>query len=237
MAMTHEVHSNESPATPSAHEVRTMVEREHPPAPDAPPEGGVGAGGDPLIVALPIFAVGSLALGVTLIGALPAVTLGSVIPIVLLGTGLFLGVVTVWAAALGQTMVAGITGTFSGFWLSLGALLLGLTHNWYGIAGTNAAAVSGTQELFFIAWGCLFLFLLIPVLRLPAIYPAIVGLVVVALALGAASAHTGNATLLKVAGYVVLVFAFLGFCAFVNVGLTAMGAKRPLPPIGAPLMS
>ena len=231
--MTHEVHGNEAPPTPTAHEVRTMVEREHPDEAAAPQ---ASAGGDPLIVALPIFAVGSLALGVALIGALPTVTLGSVIPIVLLGTGLYLGVVTVWAAALGQTIVAGITGTFSGFWLSLGALLLGLTHNWYGIPATNAGAVAGTEELFFIAWACLFLFLLIPVLRLPAVYPAVVGLVVAALALGAASAATGNAGLLKAAGYVILVFAFLGFCAFVNVGLTAMGAKRPFPPLGPPIV-
>ncbi|KAA9150416.1 hypothetical protein FPZ12_041200 [Amycolatopsis acidicola] len=189
----------------------------------------VGAGGDPLIIGLPIFAVGSLALGMALIGVIPATALGAVVPIVLLGTGLFLLVVTVWAALLAQTMVAGITGTFSGFWLSLGALLLGLQHSWYGVA---ADQVAGAQELFFIAWGCLFVFLLVPCLRLPAVYPAVVALVVAACALAAASAHTGDANLLKVAGYVILVFALLGFLAFVNVALTAMGAKRPFPPLG-----
>jgi hypothetical protein len=226
-----QVQSNQAPATPTHHEVRSMVEHE---APAEPTGVVVGAGGDPLIIGLPIFAVGSLALGMVLVGFLPATALGAVVPIVLAGTGLYLGVVTVWAALLGQTIVAGITGTFSGFWLSLGVLLLGLTHNWYGITAAQAA---GTQELFFIAWGCLFFFLLIPVLRLPAIYPAVVGLVVVALALSAASAHTGNANLLKAAGYVILVFSFLGFCAFVNVGLTAMGAKRPFPPLGPTVIS
>ncbi|MBK1785958.1 GPR1/FUN34/YaaH family transporter [Prauserella cavernicola] len=208
-----------------------------PSAPAEPTPTGVvvGAGGDPLIVGLPIFAVGSLVLGVVLIGAvLPATALGAVVPIVLAATGLFLVVVTVWAAMLGQSMVAGITGTFAGFWLSLGALLLGLQHNWYGIA---ADQVAGTQEIFFIAWGALFLFLLIPSLRLPAIYPAIVLLVVAALGLAAASAHTGNTTVLEIAGYFVLGFAFLGFCAFVNVALTASGAKRAFPPIGKPIMS
>lgn len=219
-----QLQSNEVPATPSHHEVRAMVERE-----EAPAGIVVGAGGDPLIIGLPIFAVGSLALGMALIGVVPATALGAVVPIVMFGTGLYLAVVTVWAALLAQTIVAGITGTFSGFWLSLGALLLGLTHNWYGVTAAQAGAA---EELFFIAWGCLFLFLLVPCLRLPAVYPAVVALVVAACALAAASIHTGNSELLTIAGYVILTFAFLGFCAFVNVGLTAMGAKRPFPPLG-----
>ncbi|TNC24866.1 GPR1/FUN34/YaaH family transporter [Amycolatopsis alkalitolerans] len=222
-----QLQSNQAPATPTHHEVREMVERQ------GPTDIVVGAGGDPLIVGLPIFAVGSLALGMALIGVVPATALGAVIPIVLLGTGLFLTIVTVWAALLAQTMVAGITGTFAGFWLSFGALLLGLGHNWYGI---GAADVAATQTLFFIAWGSLFLFLLVPCLRLPMVYPAVVALVVVTLALAAAGARTGDANLMKTAGYVVLVFTLLGFGAFVNVALTAMGAKRPFPPLGRPLI-
>lgn len=214
--------------TPTSHEVRTMVEREA--APAGPTGVVVGAGGDPLIIGLPIFAVGSLTLGVALIDVLvPAAALGAIVPIVVFGTGILLMLVTVWAALLAQTMVAGITGTFAGFWLSLGALLVGLNHNWYGVTAEQAG---GAQELFFIAWGCLFLFLLVPCLRLPAVYPAVVALVVAALALAAAAVHTGNTDLLTAAGYVILVFAFLGFCAFVNVALTAMGAKRPFPPLG-----
>ena len=203
--------------------------------PKAEPTGVVvGAGGDPLIVGLPIFAVGSLALGMSLTGLLPVGALGAVVPIITLATGLYLVISTVWAAMLGQTIVAGIFGTFSGFWLSLGGMLLGLQNGWYGIP---AAQVVATQEMFFIAWGCLFTFLLIPCLRLPAIYPLIVGLVVAALAFGAAGLHTGVTGLLDIAGYIILAFAFLGFCAFVNVGLTSMGAKKPWPPLGKPVIS
>src|SRR5882757_10329617 len=165
---------DESPATPTHHEVRDMVERSAE-APPAPTGVHVGAGGDPLIVALPIFAVGSVALGMALVGVVDATALGAVIPIIMFGTGLYLMIVTFWAALLGQSIVAGITGTFSGFWLSLGALLLGLEHNWYAIAATQ---VGPTEELFFIAWGCLFVFLLIPCLLLPAVYPLVVALVV-----------------------------------------------------------
>jgi hypothetical protein len=218
-----QLQSNEVPATPTAHEVRTIVER------PGPTGIVVGAGGDPLIVGLPIFAVSSLALGMALVGVVPATALGAVVSIMVFATGLFLTVVTVWAALLAQTMVAGITGTFAGFWLSFGALLLGLGHNWYGVATADVAA---TQGLFFIAWGCLFLFLLVPCLRLPAVYPAVVALVVATLALAAAGAKTGDVGLLKSAGYVLLVVSLLGFCAFLNVALTAMGAKRPFPPLG-----
>lgn len=215
------------------HEARAIVERALPAEPPAPTGVVVGAGGDPLIVGLPIFAVGSLALGMALMGFVPATALGAVVPIIVLGTGLYQLVVTAWSAILGQSIVAGIFGTFSGFWLSLGALLVGLQHGWYGIP---AASVGSAEEMFFICWGCLFAFLLIPCLRLPAMYPTIVALVVAALALAAAAVHTGVTELLAVAGYVILTFAFLGFCAFVNVGLTAMGARKPFPPLGRPVL-
>lgn len=224
-----------APNAPTAPEVRNLVEGP-PAAPAAVPAPTgvlVGAGGDPLIVGLPIFAVGSLILGMTLVDVFDNATLGGIVPIIMFGTGFFLAIVTVWAAVLGQTIVAGITGTFSGFWLSLSALLLGLAHNWYAIPLTGFA---DTQEMFFIAWGCLFLFLLIPCLMLPMIYPLVVALVVAACALAAASIHTTEPDLLKAAGYVTFVFAGLGFLAFVNVGLTAMGAKKPFPPLGPALL-
>jgi hypothetical protein len=215
------------------HGAREILERALPEAGPLRTEVSIGAGGDPLIVGLPIFAVGSLALGMVLIGFMPATALGAIVPIIVFGTGLYQGVCTVWAAVQGQTMVAGIFGTFSGFWLSLGALLVGLQHNWYGVAAAQATA---SQEMFFIAWACLFAFLLVPCLRLPAVYPAIVGLVVAALVLAAISMGTGVGVLLTIAGYVILAFALLGFYAFVNVGLTAMDSKTPLPPLGKPLL-
>lgn len=227
-----EAHAQLPPEMVAEHEGRQNVE---PPAAVAPPQVSVllGAGGDPLIIGLPIFSVGSLALGMALMGFVPAGALGAVVPIIVFGTGLYLLVGTIWAAVLAQSIVVAIFGTFSGFWLSLGALLVGLQHNWYGI---TTAQVTASEELYFIAWGCLFTFLLIPCLRLPAIYPAIIALVVAALALAAASLETGVAELLTVAGYIILTFAFLGFCAFVNVGLTAMNAKKPFPPLGKPLI-
>lgn len=235
--MTH-IEPEHASHTPTAPEVRDLVEGPQTPKPPpvpapAPTSVIIGAGGDPLIVGLPIFAVGSLILGMTLIDVFDTATLGGIVPIIMFATGLFLAVVTVWAAILGQTMVAGITGTFSGFWLSLSGLLLGLANNWYAIP---LRGFGDTQEMFFIAWACLFLFLLIPCLMLPLVYPLVVALVVAACALTAASIDAAEPNLLKAAGYVALVFAGLGFLAFVNVGLRAMGSKHPFPPLGPALM-
>ena len=51
-------------------------------------------------------------------GYVPSAAVGSVLPIVLAATGLGLLIATLWSAALGQTVVAGVFGLFAGFWWS-----------------------------------------------------------------------------------------------------------------------
>src|SRR3954462_13418454 len=63
----------------------------------------------------------------------PAAAGGAALPIILMATGLGLIVSAVWAAALGQTLVACIFGLFAGFWWSYAVLVLGLDHNWFAI--------------------------------------------------------------------------------------------------------
>ena len=200
----------------------------------APPEPRgvlVGAGGDPLIVGLVFFGLAALALGMSLVGR-PTGALGSILPFLIMGAGLYQLVTTLWAILLGQSMVAAIFSTFSAFWLSLATLLLGITHNWLGLGSADAA---GAQELFFIAWACLFLLLVIPVLKLPAIYPLAVFLVFVACALSAAGAFTGSENLNTAAGATALTFSFLAFYAWVHVALKAMGGPA-YPPLGQPIL-
>ena len=182
----------------------------------------LGSGGSPLILGLPVFAVASVALGMGLMGT--PTGLPPIVPIIIFSTGLFQLVTTVWAIVLGQSLVAAIFALFSGFWLSLAAFLLGLGHGWYGIP---TASVRASEELFFISYAILFFFLTIPCLRLPVIYPLIVILVALAVALVAAG-------LFAIAGYVCLVFCFLGFWAWMNVALTATGVTS-VPPLGPQL--
>ena len=101
------------------------------------------AAGDPAVLGLPAFVIGSLALGLALIGYVPAAAQGGILPIVFAATGLGLFLATIWAAMLAQTVVAGIFGIFSGFWWSYAALVLGLDHKWYSIPAADANKVVG----------------------------------------------------------------------------------------------
>jgi uncharacterized protein len=199
--------------------------------PAAPQGVLVGAGGDPLFLGLGVFCLGATALGMALIGVVPLSALGIVIPVIALATGLYQMVATIWGILLGQTAVAGILGMFSGFWLSLAGLLLGLQHGWYGI---GAADVGHAEGLYFIAFAILFFFLLIVSLRLPLIYPAIVAFVVVALVLAAIGGEGGSTGAFNAAGVVILVFAALGFYAFLSSGSVALGGKSL--PLGRPII-
>lgn len=192
----------------------------------------VGAGGDPIVLGLACFAVAATTLGIVLIGVVPLTALAGIVPIIAGATGFFQIVATVWACVLGQTFVAVVFGLFSGFWWSLTLLLLGLGHNWYGIA---AADVPHTEALFFIAWATMFTFLLVPTLRLPAVYPAIVADVVLALIVVTAAVWNASAGSFKLTGWVLLVGAGLGFWGFLNSASVALGG-RPTPPLGPPIL-
>jgi hypothetical protein len=94
------------------------------PIAEAPAVAESAPAGDPAILGLPIFVVGSIALGLSLVGYVPAAAGGVIVPVIFAATGLGLVISTVWAAALGQTMVASIFGLFAGFWLSFSILAL-----------------------------------------------------------------------------------------------------------------
>jgi hypothetical protein len=124
-------------------------------------------GGDPALIGVPTFIVGSIALGLTLVGYVPAGAVGAPVAIILVATGLGQLIAAVWAAGLGQNAVAAIFGIFTGFWSSYAVLVPGLTHNWFGIA-ENAA--SRTQALFLISWLVTIVILTLATLRLPSTF-------------------------------------------------------------------
>lgn len=201
------------------------------PAPAAPAPAPVWAG-DPMAVGLPSFIVGSVALGLVLVGMVPATAVGASLPIILAATAAGLFIATVWSAVVGQSAVACVFGIFAGFWLSYAVLVLGLVHGWFGI---GLLAVKSTQELFLTAWLVIIVMLTLATLRLPVAYTALFGLIDLALLLvliGTANASSGT---LKVAGYVVLLFAALGVYLFFNTVSQATGGKAL--PLGKPLMS
>jgi uncharacterized protein len=192
--------------------------------------------GDPSIFGLGSFIVGSVALGLGLVGVVPTGVLGAPLAIVLAATALGLLMATIWCAALGQSAVAAVFGIFGTFWLSYAVLVLGLDHNWFAITPT---AVVDTVRLFLLSWLIAIVMLTLSTLRLSA-FTAVFVLVDLALLLlllafeDTSAAGAPSSGLLKAGGYVVLVFAALGVYLFFSASSAGTGGK-PLS-LGPPLM-
>ena len=193
--------------------------------PDLPPGAAVPEG-NPGLVGVPTFMVGSIALGLVLTGFVPAGAGGASIPIIMTATAFGQAVAAIWAARLGQNAVASIFGIFTGFWTSYAALVLGLTHGWFGIAAADAVR---TQELFLASWLTLIVLLTLSTLRLPLAFTALFTLIDVALLLVLLGTAQGNTTLLKAGGFVVFSFVAVGGYLFVDaMGQATGGAALPL---------
>jgi uncharacterized protein len=192
--------------------------------------------GDPSIFGLGSFIAGSVALGLALVGVVPAGVLGAPLAIILAATAVGLLMATVWCAILGQSAVAAVFGIFGTFWLSYAVLVLGLDHNWFAITVT---AVLATVKLFLLTWLIIMVMLTLSTLRLPSAFTAVFALVDLALLLlllafeETSAAGVPSSGLLKAGGYVVLVFAALGVYLFFSAAQAGTGGK-PLP-LGPPL--
>jgi hypothetical protein len=182
-----------------------------------------------MALGLPCFVAGSVSLGLALVGVVPSTAIGAALPIILTATSIGLFLATVWSASLGQSAVASVFGIFAGFWLSYAVLVLGLTHNWFGIAATSAQAA---QELFLVAWLVVMVMLTLATLRLPLAYTVVFVLVDLALLLVFLGVNETSTGLLKAAGYVVLLFAAVGVYLYASTASVATGG-RPYP-LGRP---
>lgn len=188
--------------------------------------------GNPALLGLPSFIVGSLALGMVLVGVVPTVAVGASLPIILAATSVGLILATIWAAAVGQSAVASVFGIFAGFWLSYAVLVLGLVHNWFGL-GVVVNAVS-TQELYLVAWLVIIVLLTLATLRLPLAFTVLFGLIDVALLLVLLGTTQASSGLLKAGGYLVFAFAAVGVYLFYDATTQATGG--PALPLGKPIL-
>jgi uncharacterized protein len=209
----------------------TADESPHPPADEAAAAPAAVTGplaGDPAMLGLPTFIAGSVALGLGLVGVVPAGVLGAPVAIILASTSVGLLLAAIWSVAIGQSAVASIFGIFGTFWLSYGVLVLGLDHNWFAIPATAALA---TVKLFLLTWLIIIVLLTVATLRLPMAFTVVFVLVDLALLLlylafaGASAAGVPSSGLLKTAGYVVLVFAAVGAYLFYGAASVATGGK------------
>lgn len=187
--------------------------------------------GDPALIGLPSFIVGSVALGLVLVGYVSAAAVGASLPIIVAATGLGLVIAAVWSAAVGQSAVAGVFGIFAGFWLSYATLVLGLTHNWFAIVAADALHAQG---LFVISWLVIVGMLTLATLRLPVAYTVLFALIEIALVLVLIGTLQQSAGTLKVAGVVVFAFAAVGVYLFFSSASQATGGRAL--PLGQPLV-
>ena len=187
--------------------------------------------GDPAALGLPCFIAGSVSLGLALVGVVPATAVGAAVPIILTATSIGLFLATIWSASLGQTAVASVFGIFGGFWLSYAVLVIGLNHNWFGVA---PASIQATQELFLVAWLVVMVMLTLATLRLPLAFTGVFVLVDVALLLVFLGVNQTSTDLLKAGGYVALVFAAVGVYLYFDCVSQATGGRSF--PLGKPVL-
>jgi len=187
--------------------------------------------GDPTALGLPCFIAGSVAFGLAQAGVVPAAAAGAALPVILGFSAVGIIFTTIWAAWLGRNAVATVFGIFAGFWLSYGVLLLGISHDWFGIA---PASLQASRELFLVVWLVVIVTLTVTTLRLPVIYTAVFILVDLALLLGFLGVHEGSAGVSKAGGYVALVFAALGVYLYASTAAVATGGRAL--PLGRPLL-
>jgi succinate-acetate transporter protein len=182
------------------------------------------AGGDPQALGIPVFVVGSIALGFALLSYPATLDFTVVLSIISVGTGLFLLICTIWSLLIGASLLASVFGIFSAFWLSFTALLLGaiLHPDWFtGAAKADLASIAP----FCYTWAIVIFILSVALLRLPIIYPLIGFLIVIALVLVAN-------TQLSTAGIVVFIFALLGAYVMLSQLFAAAGGKAlPYGPV------
>lgn len=194
-----------------------IATRDAAPALEAAPVAEVG---DPQIIGVPTFLAGSFALGLTLLGVVPAAAAGAPLAVILCGTALGQLVTALWAIRLNQTAVAGVFGIFTGFWSSYGVLVLGLTHGWFGVV---PADVKATQEIFLISWLAVIVLLTLGTLRLPKAYTVLFVLIDLALGLVLWSAAAESSSLAHLGGVATLAFAAVGVYIYLHVASLATG--------------
>ena len=127
--------------------------------------------------------------------------------------------------------MASIFGIFSGFWISYAALVLGLTHNWFGVPAVDAVA---TQKLFLLTWLIVIVMLTLFTLRLPAAFTVLFTLIDLASLFVLLGTDQGSAGLLKTGGWLVFAFALVGVHLFMDA-MSAATDGRSLP-LGRPLL-
>lgn len=187
--------------------------------------------GDPGMLGLPSFIIGTVALGLIAIGVLPNAPTNAALPILLAATSTGLFLATIWAVVTRQSAAAGIYGVFGGFFLSYALLQLGMAHNWFGIGPVSYA---DTAKTFLICWMVVITVMILATLRLPLVFTALFTLVDVTLLLDLLQVIRNSTGLEKATGWSALAVAAVGVYMYIGSGFRATGGKGL--PQGKPIL-
>ncbi len=193
-------------------------------------EAAAAANANPALVGVPTFVIGSVALGLYLVGFTGAssTALVGLLPILFMCTGIGQLVATVWSVRIGAGAPAAIFGIFTGFWLSFAVLATSLGQDWFGPTSTDTAVATGAQETFLLTWLIGIVILTVASLRLPAMFTVLFVLIDAALLLVLLGTSSGSTGLLFFGGIVVFAFALVGVYMFLDALGQATGGK-PMP--------
>jgi uncharacterized protein len=199
------------------------------------------AGADPLVLGLPLIAVGAFALGLQLVGFVNVNSSGSPLAVLIGASGFGLVLTTLWSASLrvapvsspwagGTSLPTTVLGALAAFFLSYATLVLGLVHGWLGV---KPADVQHTVELFQISWLAVFLLVAVASVRLPVAFTVLFVSFAVALVLLLIDTLGPSATAGKIAGILTLVIGVAAGYVFLAVASRASGGREY--PIGRPI--
>lgn len=176
------------------------------------------------VLGLPILMAGSLAFALAAFGG-PSEALTPVLVV----SGVVGVLAARYAARLGEVRQATIFSLFAGFWLSYSALIVGMTHNWYGI---DPDQTGGALAIFLGSWLVVGLAVTVASLSLPAAFSVLLGLFDVALVLLLIAAVTGVGWLFTGAGVAIALFCVLSMYLYlVSAGPSSIGRRLPLGPV------
>ncbi|AEA23659.1 acetate uptake transporter family protein [Pseudonocardia benzenivorans] len=193
--------------------------------------------GNPSLLALPTFLVGSITLGLWLVGYLPTALPGGLIAAVFFASGIGVLASGLWAARIGQSAVAGIFGMFGVFWMSFGFLVMGLVNGWFGVSSDATAAatqVQAVQATFLISWLVVLVVVTLATMRLPLAFTLLFVVVDIAVALVLAGVLGGSTAMLTGGGIAVFVFCLIGVYIFYDAMNQELGGRAL--PMGAPVV-
>ena len=187
--------------------------------------------GNPGALGLPAAIAGATGLVIVNAGWLDAGATGATLSILMACTSIGLLVAAIWAAALGQSVSASIFGGFAGFYASYTALVLGLGHNWFGVAPEGAA---DAVQTWLICWIVAFGVMTLVTLRLPFAFTFILSAVVVALVLLLLGSVYESTALTRSGA--VAVFVFLSTAIYLYADTMSRETGGNGLPLGGPLV-